>query len=454
MTTRKKKAQQKAATKKELQKAMKDNPLLAIDKVIEAAGANLKLTPTNLERGRLVKDAVSTGSLALNVILGGGLVPGFRTNAFGKEQGGKSTLLYNVAKSCAIDNGIHCIFYDWEGATDADRVERMGLRVNWLAEMERKAPVLFRYYNKMRDGEQMFHHARQIMEALDDREDGPVQVAFFVDSLPTVLPRQQADDPETNANAMRARLYSNELPLVKQIVSAKRCLWLDTNIIKTNPRQQFGNPEYEMCGEAVRHLSDTRIKAIKTIAPHDRDHNRGIPENKKYIEEEICWDGVGIDRYNYSRYYVQKHKGFSPFREAYVRMWVEQRGEPGCGIDPVYDVFEYLRLTGQIKYNRKQLSILLPGAWNKEREVVNEVTNEKTGEVTEKVTKKTSWYWYEFKDLILNPVNRKNKTWDITRACWAQFKTGEVWELYFNNIVNQTTRSLAPVGAEEAEAEE
>jgi len=443
-----KKAQASVATKKAIQKAMKENPLAAIDKVIEAAGRDLNLAPTNLERGRIVEDAVSSGSLAIDVVLGGGLVPGFRTNFFGKEQGGKSTALYNVARSC-VEAEIHCVFYDWEGSTDADRVERMGLRVNWLAEMESKAPVLFRYYNKMRDGEQMFHHARQIMEALPDRASGPAQVAFFCDSLPTVLPRAQADDPETGANALRARLYSNELPLIKSTLSAKHCLWLDTNIMKSNVRPGMGSNEYEMCGGAVQHLSDTRIKAIKTIPPFQGDHNRGKGEFKHYIEEEPCWDGIGIDRYNFSRYYVTKHKGFSPFRETFVRMWVEQRGEPGRGFDPVYDVFEYLRLTGQITYNRQKLSILLPGAWNKEREVINEVTDDNTGEVATHTTKKTWWYWYEFKELILNPTNSKTKTWDITRACREQFKSGKVWELYYNNIVHKTTKALTAVDESE-----
>ena len=68
--------------------------VIDLDKIIDEEASNLNLTPTNLIRGGMVKDAVSTGSLAVDLIMGGGWPPGRRSNVFGREQSGKSTMLY------------------------------------------------------------------------------------------------------------------------------------------------------------------------------------------------------------------------------------------------------------------------------------------------------------------------------------------------------------------------
>jgi RecA/RadA recombinase len=416
-----------------------------IDQIIDKVSKGVQLPPTNLARGTLVKDAVSTGSLALDLIIGGGWPPGRRCNVFGKEQVGKSTLLYFAVKAC-IAQKIHVIFYDWEGATDSDRIERIGVKSNWAKELKQKEPVYFRYYDRMKHGQQMFSHAKQILDALPDRDIGPVQVAFFCDSLPTVVPAAQEQDSETGANAVRAQLYSNQLPLIKSRLSAKRCCWIDTNQIRTNPRASFGNPEYEMCGEAVKTLSDVRVKAKKAIPPK----GRGRPERKSYIEEEESWDMTGVDRYNFAALTVTKNKAFSPNRECHLRVWFEENGHPGRGIDPVYDCYEYLKQTGQISYRARHFTISIP-PFNEERRVLSPAIDPKTGEV--KHDPKTgevmmleevrdTWTWSELKSLILSPEKREKK-WNLLVACRKQIDDESAFQLYFENMTNLAIKSLA-----------
>lgn len=459
----KKKASKKPPSRKPASKGKaksdqsKGEPL-DLDKIIEEEGKALNLTPTNLRRGSLVSDAVSTGSLAADLITGGGFAPSRRSNIFGREQVGKSTFLYNAVKAC-IAQGIYTLFYDFEGATDAERVNRMGVQVEWFKELEKKEPVLFRYYDTMEHGEQAFRHARRILDRLPNKEVGKVQVAFFLDSLPTVPPKGQVDDDESKQDAMRASMYSKMLPLVKSRIAAKRCIWIDVNQIRTNPRQGgFGSPEYEPCGEAVRTLSDCRIKAKKTIPPP----KRGRAEKKAYIEEEPCWDGFGVDRYTFAHLTVTKNKAFSPFRECTVRMWFEEAGESGRGVDPVFDVWQYLKLTGQFVYRTKQFHISLP-PFNQEREVKIPIWDDKakdhkydpdTGEIMYKTERKSAWTWKELKDLILNPENLKGKgrkQWDIVAVCRKQIRDESAFALYAKARIMESQRNAAKKEAEEAD---
>jgi RecA/RadA recombinase len=404
-----------------------------IDKIINEANKGLKLLPTNLVRGDLVSDAVPTGSLALDLILGGGWAPCRRSNVFGREGSGKSTLLYHAVKAC-IDQKIHVVFYDFEGSTDGDRVERIGVKHNWLKELKADEPVYFRYYNTMKDGEQMFMHAHQILDALPDVESGPVQVAFFLDSIPTVPTRRQMGTPDTEQPSLRARLFSSQLPVIKSQIAAKRCIWIDTNALREKPGQKFGNPEYEAGGDAVKSQSDCRVKAKKTIAPV----GRGKSENKSYIEEEDALDG-GLDRYNFISFYTVKNKSFSPFRECVLRIWFEAGGQPLGMLDPVYDVYEYLRLTNQIRYKAHQFHISL-SPFDQERSVTIEETTDKgepkydakTGEVLTKTFNKTEWTWLELKQYILNPP--KSKKINMRELCRAQIADGSAFKLYFDAI--------------------
>jgi len=428
----------------------KEEPVqvLNIDAIITKVSEEVNLPPTNLQRGHLVSDAVSTGSLALDLVLGGGWPPGRRCNIFGKEQVGKSTLLYYAIRAC-ISQKIYTVLYDFEGSTDSDRIERIGVKSSWVKELEMKEPVYFRYYDRMKHGQQMFAHAKAILDQLPDRDIGPVQVAFFCDSLPTIVPAAQAEDSETGANALRAQLFSNQLPLIKSRLSAKRCVWIDTNQIRTNPRAAFGNPEYEMCGEAVRTLSDVRVRAKKAIPPG----GRGRPERKSYIEEEATWDRTGTDRYNFAQLTVVKNKAFSPNREAMLRIWFEEKGQPGRGIDPVFDAYEYLRLTGQIHYRARHFYIGIE-PFNQDREIrvaeIDPKTQEekhdsKTGEVLYVTDRRSSWTWGELKDLILNPANTKGAgraKWDLIETCRKQIRDNSAFKLYFDRLAHDQMQAV------------
>jgi len=193
----------------------------------------------------------------------------------------------------------------------------------------------------------------------------------------------------------------------------------------------FGNPEYEVGGQAPRFYSDIRLQCRSCSNP--------MPGKSGQIDEEPCWDGVGVDKYRYVKIATRKNKCFSPFRNSLMRVWMEEKGDTGRGLDPVFDTFQYMVETGQASRERGgRYAITMEGPWS---------------------TKK-SWRWNEFKELILNPnrVEVYNKfnmnvpeigeasedndetqaavaaVLDIRGICQRQIKTNEAFKLYFKAI--------------------
>ena len=91
-----------------------------------------------------------------------------------------------------------------------------------------------------------------------------------------------------------------------------------------------------------------------------------------------------------------------PHKQAWVRWWFDSNGAPGPGIDPVFDTFQYLKMTGQLSKAGVKFQIELPGH---EAEVNTA----------------------EFKALVLNPENKDA----LRQACWTQLREGDGFQRYF-----------------------
>ena len=169
----------------------------------------------------------------------------------------------------------------------------------------------------------------------------------------------------------------------------------------------------------------------------------------------MSWDGASVDRYNYAHLTVTKNKAFSPNRECDLRIWFEENGQPGRGIDQVYDCYEYLRLTGQIQYHSRPFRhfTISISPFNKDRNVLVPEVDPKTGDpVHDKdgVVKmmedtRSTWTWKELKELILNPANyRKNReSWNLVAACRKQLQENTAFRLYFDSMTNQAMRGIS-----------
>ncbi|KKK51702.1 hypothetical protein LCGC14_3112320, partial [marine sediment metagenome] len=127
-----------AAKKKKTGKSKGKEPNLhAAEAVLAGFKAIDGLDPINLMRDRAVRDCLSTGSLALDLILGGGIQRGRLMTITGAEHVGKTTLLQEIGVSAQRCN-IPVVFLDPETAGDGPFLERQGMDLSKQIKVGRK----------------------------------------------------------------------------------------------------------------------------------------------------------------------------------------------------------------------------------------------------------------------------------------------------------------------------
>ena len=310
---------------------MKKKVLFDHKKIINSVLKERDIKITQLTPIERVENGLSTGSFALDLIIGGKLAGGFRTNVFGKEAAGKSTIIFNMIRD-AISKKVHVILFDAENAMQGNRLMNAGVDVN---------SEYLTYIDDIKDGDYVYETIYKILiELPDDTTQKQPQVAIIVDSIAALVPKAKLEG--SKQLALEAKMHKG-ISLYKGLLKQKNVMVLDTNHLKQSPGFSYGNPEYEPGGETPKHLSEVRIRMAKIS-------NATVVGTWK--KEEPCWDEKGIDKYTYSKLKTVKNKLFSPFRECYVRFCYETAGSPGYGFDPSFDAFEYLRLTGQSNYKK------------------------------------------------------------------------------------------------------
>ena len=404
--TKAKEKDKKPKTKREA-RAAKMAGTRDINAIINGIGHELEMapcTPTDDGTSDLVEHPISTGLLSLDLTLGGGWSPTSVHVIAGLEGTGKTSIIYSTQRALTLTRDATVgLLLDAEASTGKARLRRAGVKLDWTAELAAKLPIRFRWWKHVDSGEKYFQLVCQLCDALEDRPDGPAQAVVYGDSLAALLPQARLENDENKQSGMVAKMFSDGFRDCKSRMGRKRVAMIATNQLREKVRQMGkGDPFYEACGNAIKFYSDVRLMLKKTVPM--------FSGKKAYIEEEQnCETENGTDRYHTVMVRVLKNKLFSPERTCIFRTWFSRAGRPGPGIDPVYDVFEYLRLTGQARRTNKgeTIEIRMQGM---------------------KATKKTTWV--NFKRYLLDPVAQA-KEGHIVAKCWEQMATQESFSLYF-----------------------
>jgi hypothetical protein len=202
---------------------------------------------------------------------------------------------------------------------------------------------------------------------------------------------------ESGAQALLARVLAANLPGVTSAMVEKRVTIVATNQIRQAPGVQFGNPDYAPGGNAIKHAHDNRVMLRKRAVP------AGWKKIPGGICAEACWDGKGEDKYTFTKLTSEKCKDFMPHKTGWIRWWFDSNGRPGPGLDPVFDTFQYLKMTGQLVKAGTKFEINMPGL---------EFEVDSAG----------------FKSLILDPEHKD----ELRQACWEQLRTGDGFERFFD----------------------
>ncbi|MBY8977621.1 recombinase RecA [Rhodobacteraceae bacterium NNCM2] len=215
-------------------------------------------------------EAVSTGSLGLDIALGiGGLPKGRIIEVYGPESSGKTTLALHVVAEEQRKGGI-CAFIDAEHALDPVYARKLGVNVDDLLISQPDA------------GEQ----ALEITDTLV--RSGAVSV-IVVDSVAALTPKAELEGDMGDAQVgSQARLMSQAMRKLTGSISRSGCMVIFINQIRMKIGVMFGSPETTTGGNALKFYSSVRLDIRRIGAIKDRDEVVGNQTRVKVVKNKVA----------------------------------------------------------------------------------------------------------------------------------------------------------------------
>src|SRR3954471_607771 len=218
----------------------------------------------------LATDAVSTGSLGLDIALGiGGLPRGRVIEVYGPESSGKTTLALHVIAEIQKKGGT-AAFVDAEHALDPVYAGKLGVDINELL------------ISQPDTGEQ----ALEITDTLV--RSGGVDIVV-VDSVAALTPKAELEgEMGDSLPGLQARLMSQALRKLTGSISKSNTIVIFINQIRMKIGIMFGNPETTTGGNALKFYSSVRLDIRRIGAIKDRDEVVGNQTRVKVVKNKVA----------------------------------------------------------------------------------------------------------------------------------------------------------------------
>jgi len=239
----------KAATADDKVKALQ-SAMAAIEKQF-GKGAIMRLGDNHT----MEVETLSTGSLSLDIALGGGLPIGRIAEIYGPESSGKTTVALSIIASAQRD-GKMCAFIDAEHALDPRYAKKLGVDIDNLL------------ISQPDTGEQ----ALEITDGLV--RSGAISV-IVVDSVAALTPKAEIEGEIGDAHmGVHARMMSQAMRKLRGSINTSKTIVIFINQLRMKIGVMFGNPETTTGGNALKFYASVRmdvrrIGAIKSTGDKD-----------------------------------------------------------------------------------------------------------------------------------------------------------------------------------------
>lgn len=218
----------------------------------------------------IVHNLLSSGSLLIDKILGGGIGYGRVTEIYGAESSGKTTLALQFAAQCQ-KNGGRVAYIDVENALDTAYANHLGVNTNEMI------------FTQPSSGEQALDIAEQLIKS------GEINL-IIVDSVAALTPQAELNGEMTDMTiGLLARLMSKGLRKITGALNEQNCAIIFINQIreKINTGFMMGNPETTTGGRALKFFASQRIELRKTTAIKSGEEVIGTHVKVKCVKNKI-----------------------------------------------------------------------------------------------------------------------------------------------------------------------
>ncbi len=245
------------------------------NKALEAAISQID---ENFGKGSVMKlgqkaamniEAISTGSLSLDLALGiGGLPKGRVVEIYGPESSGKTTLALQVIAESQKTGGI-CGFVDAEHALDPVYAKKLGVKTEELL------------ISQPDTGEQALEIADTLIRS------GSISV-LVIDSVAALTPRAELEGEMGDHHVgLQSRLMSQALRKLTSSIANTNTMVIFINQIRMKIGVMFGNPETTSGGNALKFYSSVRMDIRRIGAIKDKDQIIGNSTRVKVVKNKV-----------------------------------------------------------------------------------------------------------------------------------------------------------------------
>lgn len=243
----------------------------------------LQLTLDKLERsygkGTIMKlgdsaveplEAISTGSLGLDIALGiGGVPKGRIIEIYGPESSGKTTLATHIVAEAQKKGGIAAVI-DAEHAFDKYYAKKLGVDIENLL------------ISQPDNGEQALEIADNLIRS------GAIDV-IVIDSVAALVPKGEIEGEMGDSKmGLQARLMSQALRKLTGTISKTNCCCIFINQLREKIGVMFGNPETTTGGNALKFYASVRLDIRRTSQIKDSDEVSGNRVKVKIVKNKVA----------------------------------------------------------------------------------------------------------------------------------------------------------------------